>query len=59
MGPIDDVFEFLGEAAKALGELSEILHRYVTVNRVGVNKVGPAIDLARQGGTEVGPAEHI
>jgi hypothetical protein len=69
VGPIDLALESLGEAARALGEVSEIMHRYIDVNafganRVGVNSVsadraGVCIDLARQGGTEVGPAEHI
>jgi hypothetical protein len=69
VGPIDLALESLGEAAKALGEISEIMHRYIDVNAVGVDRVGDTrvsafragvcIDLARQGGTEVGPAEHI
>jgi hypothetical protein len=64
VGPIDLALESLGEVAKALGEISEIMHRYINVNTVGVNRVGVyragvGIDLARQGGTEVGPAEHI
>jgi hypothetical protein len=54
VGPVDDACESLSEAAKALGELSSILHRYITLN-TGAR----GIDLARQGGTEVGPAEHI
>jgi hypothetical protein len=54
LGPIDDAVECLSEAAKALGELSAIIHRYITLNTAGAR-----IDLARQGGTEVGPAEHI
>lgn len=64
VGPIDIALESLAEAAKALGEISEIMHRYIAVNEIGVketgaNKAGAGIDLARQGGTEVGPAEHI
>jgi hypothetical protein len=54
VGPIDDACESLSEAARALGELSSILHRYITLNTRSTG-----IDLARQGGTEVGPAEHI
>jgi hypothetical protein len=54
VGPIDDAVECLSEAARALGELSAIVHRYI-----GINTAGALIDLARQGGTEVGPAEHI
>jgi hypothetical protein len=64
VGPIDLALESLGEAARALGEISEIMHRYIDVNafdlnRVGAFRTGVCIDLARQGGTEVGPAEHI
>ena len=69
VGPIDVALESLGQAARALGEISEILHRYIDVNAFDVNSVdvnrvsafraGVCIDLARQGGTEVGPAEHI
>jgi len=69
VGPIDLALESLGEAARALGEISEIMHRYIDVNAFDVNRVsvntvsvssaGVCIDLARQGGTEVGPAEHM
>jgi hypothetical protein len=59
VGPLDVALRSLSEAARALGELSETVHRVINVDQIAGKRSGAGIDLARQGGTEFGPAENI